>query len=317
MRAGLIVNPRSGKTSGKGLVLANRLQGRGAVSIKIIENFAALPELLQECASEAVTDLIISSGDGTIQAIQTLLAERRPFPHLPNLCLLPHGTTNMTAADLGFRHRSIDAQARMLQELHVSERCRRPTLRIANPRDGQPRHGMFLGTGAITEATSYCQRVFNARGVKGNWATFATLAGAVGRTMFSASNPNDPNRFDRPYPISVTANGRPASSGLQLLMLVTTLEKLILGTRPFWGDGDGAIRATVLPYPVPNLVRWLLPIMYGDDDRRGPRGAISLRAKHLEVSTPIDFVLDGEFFSPPENEPLRIETGPDFTYIRA
>jgi len=74
MRAGLIVNPRSGKTSGKGLVLANRLQGRGAVSIKIIENFAALPELLQECASEAVTDLFISSGDGTIQAIQTLLA---------------------------------------------------------------------------------------------------------------------------------------------------------------------------------------------------------------------------------------------------
>ena len=79
MRAGLIVNPRSGKSSGQGLALAERLRGQANVSIKILEQFEALPHLLRECAGEGVSDLFISSGDGTIQAIQTELAERRPF----------------------------------------------------------------------------------------------------------------------------------------------------------------------------------------------------------------------------------------------
>jgi hypothetical protein len=28
------------------------------------------------------------------------------------------------------------------------------------------------------------------------------------------------------------------------------------------------------------------------------------------------FVIDGEFFPPPKDEPLRLETGPEFTFIR-
>jgi diacylglycerol kinase (ATP) len=317
MRAGVIVNPRSGKSSGHGLALAGKLRGQANVSIKIIEQFEALPHLLQECAREGVTDLFISSGDGTIQAIQTELAERRPFSTLPRLCLLPHGTTNMTAADLGFRHRGLEAQARLILNPNPQELRQRPTLRAVNPRDGQPRHGMFIGTGAIADATAYCQRVFNARGVKGNWASFATLASAIGRTLFSTPDPQNPDRFDRPYGIEVSAGGLTVSSGTQLLMLATTLDKLILGTRPFWGDGDGPIRATMLPYPVPNLLRWTWPIMYGDDSRRGPPGAVSVRGSAFEVSSPVDFVLDGEFFSGPQNTPLRIECGPVFSYIRS
>ena len=88
---------------------------------------------------------------------------------------------------------------------------------------------MFLGTGAASEATLFCQRVFNAKGVKGNWATFATLASAAGRTMFTRPNPHDVTRFDRPFPIRVTCDGREFSDGPQLLAFSTTLEKLILG----------------------------------------------------------------------------------------
>jgi hypothetical protein len=317
MRAGLIVNPRSGKSSGQGLALAERLKGQANVSIKILEQFEALPQLLRECADEGVSDLFISSGDGTIQAIQTELAEHCPFANQPRLCLLPHGTTNMTAADLGFRHRGLAAQVRLILNPQPRELRQRPTLVAVNPRDGKPRHGMFIGTGAITDATAYCQRVFNARGVKGNWATFATLASAIGRTLFSAPDPQNPDRFDRPYAIDVSCGGHAVSSGAQLLMLATTLDKLILGTQPFWGGGEGPIRATVLPYPVPNLLRWTWPIMYGSDSRRGPPGAASVRGSAFEVSSPVDFVLDGEFFAPPKDAPLRIECGPVFTYIRS
>jgi hypothetical protein len=259
--------------------------------------------------------LFISSGDGTIHAIQTELAERKPFKTIPRLSLLPHGTTNMTAADLGFRFRSLQAQADYITHLESKQLRERPTLRVVNPRDCRARHGMFLGTGATSEATLFCQRVFNARGVKGNWATFATLASATSRTMFTRSNPHDVSRFDRPFPIEITSDGKEFCAGTQLLMLSTTLEKLILGARPFWGEKLGPIRTSVFPYPVPSIPRWLLPIMYAGENRKMPEGAVSFSSARLEISCPVSFVIDGEFFDGPTDRPLKVETGPVFTYL--
>jgi diacylglycerol kinase (ATP) len=314
-RAGLIINPQSGKSSGKGLSLVDMLKGNAAISTRVLEKFEQLPGFLDEFAGDGVTDLFISSGDGTIHAIQTELAERKPFKAIPRLSLLPHGTTNMTAADLGFRFRTLQAQADYITHLEAKQLRERPTLRVVNPRDGRPRHGMFLGTGAASEAVLFCQRVFNAKGVKGNWATFATLASAAGRTMFTRPNPHDVSRFDRPFPIEITSDGRQFSTGTQLLMFSTTLEKLILGAKPFWGEKLGPIRTSVFPYPVPSIPRWLLPIMYAGENRKMPEGAQSFSSARLEISCPVSFVIDGEFFDGPADEPLKVETGPVFTYL--
>ena len=314
-RAGLIVNPRSGKSSGKGLALAGMLRKAGNVSVKVIDHFDMIEGLVDELAAEGVSDLFISSGDGTIQAIQTILAERKPFASLPRLALLPHGTTNMTAADLGFHHRSLAAQADFIRELKHTDLRARPTVRCVNPRDGSPRHGMFVGCGAVADATRFTQIAFNAKGVKGGYGVFATLTGSVVRSLFTKPDPTDTSRFDRPYPVRVEANGHPYADGNQLLMLATTLEKLVLNTRPFWGGKTGPIRVTTFPYPVPSIPRWLLPMMYGGEGRKFPRGAVSFCASALEVTTPVTFVIDGEFFEPPVGEPLRLETGPVFTYV--
>jgi diacylglycerol kinase (ATP) len=314
-RAGLLVNPTSGKSNGKGVALANMLRDAPNVSTRIINRFEQLPETLDVFASEGVTDLFISSGDGTIQAIQTELAERRPFKVVPRLALLPHGTTNMTAADLGFRRGSLRDQAEFMENLETKDLRQRPTLRVGNPQDNKPRHGMFLGAGAAAEATLYCQRAFNANNLKGNWATLATLMTAVGRTLFTRSNPDDETRFDRPFPIELTSEGRLWCSGTHLLMLSTTLDKLILGARPFWRGKTASIRTSVFPYPVPSIPRWLLPIMYGSENRKMPQGALSFSSESLEISCPNNFVIDGEFFSAKPGEPLKVETGHFFTYI--
>ena len=129
MRAGLLVNPRAGKSSGKGLALVDKLRSDKTISVKVLERFEQLPRFLDDLASEGVTDLFISSGDGTIHAVQTELAERRPFAALPRLSLLSHGTTNLTAADLGFRQRNIQAQADFIKALRPADLRRRPTPR--------------------------------------------------------------------------------------------------------------------------------------------------------------------------------------------
>ena len=129
---------------------------------------------------------------------------------------------------------------------------------------------MFVGTGAVAVATRYCQQAFNAQGVKGQWAVAGTLLTALRKYLFSAPDPEDESRFDRPFPITVEANGMRHADGPQLLQMSTTLDRLVLNTRPFWGGKTAPIRTTVFPYPVPSVARWLLPVMYGGENRTPP-----------------------------------------------
>lgn len=315
-RAGLIVNPLAGKGSGKGMALARTLDGRRDVTLCILERFEQLEGFVDQMVGDGVTDLFISSGDGTIQEILTRIAEGRPFAVLPRIGLLPHGTTNLSANDVGFRSHAIEAQAALITNPAARETCQRNTIRCANPGDGKVRHGMFVGTGAVATATLYCQKAFNAQGVKGQRAVAETLLTAVRKYLFSAPDPTDEARFDRPYPITVEAEGHRYAEGPQLLQMSTTLDRLVLGMQPFWGGRQAPIRTTVLPYPVPSILRWMLPVMYGGENRKTPPGAVSFCSDALTVSSGSMFVIDGEFFPAPVAEPLRLETGPLFTFVR-
>ncbi len=323
MSVGLIINPKSGKKSGYGLKLAKILQDRGAqndgVEVKTIKDFGELQAMMDDFAARQITTLFISSGDGTVQAIQTDIAERKQFARQPALCLLPHGTTNMTAADLGFSIKSLERQADFIVDLgrgkKPSDVRKRATLRVVNPADGMTRHGMFLGTGAAWQGTMFCQTDVHKTGLKGDWATFATLATALFKAAFFKANPTDLTRIDRPYEMQIVGDGQVMATGGQLLYLATTLQKLILGIKPFWGGANGSMRSSIIGYPPPNLFRWTLPLMRGSEDRKVPDGAISFCADTVLIDTKCSFVIDGEFFDPPADEPLRIETGPEFSYV--
>jgi diacylglycerol kinase family enzyme len=314
-RAGLIVNPLAGKASGKGMALAAKLGANADVSVSIMRQFDELGGMLDTMAKAGVTDLFISSGDGTIQEILTRLAEHGRFRETPRICLLPHGTTNLSANDIGFRGRSTDAEAAFIRNPAASRIVVRHTIRCANPGDGKVRHGMFVGTGAVAEATRYCQQAFNRHGVRGQWAVARTLLTALRKHVFEAPAGDDEIRFDRPFAITVDANGRRYADGQQLLQMSTTLDRLALGARPFWGGKTGPIRTTVLPYPVPSVLRWTIPVMYGAENRSPPPGAVSFCAEKVEVTSETMFVIDGEFFPPPAGEALRLETGPAFSFL--
>lgn len=319
MSVGLLVNPKAGKKSGYGLELAKLLEGQDDVEVKIIENFGTLPAMMEDFAVREIDILFISSGDGTVQAIQSEIAEKKKFARQPHLCLLPHGTTNMTAADLGFGIKSVQGQADFIVAAGAGKNPDdvrvRPTVKIENPADGMVRHGMFVGTGAAWQGTKFCQTDVHKTGLKGSWATFATLVTALIKAAFLPSNPTDLSRIDRPYEMDVKADGDLVAEGGQLMFLSTTLQKLILGVKPFWGGANGPMRSSIIPYPTPNVFRWALPLMRGGEDRTVPEGCLSFCADEILIDTKCPFVIDGEFFDPPENEPLRITTGPDFSYV--
>ena len=56
MGAGLLVNPRSGRGSGKGLALAETLAGDRRVIVRVIEDFTRLREHLREFADAGVSE---------------------------------------------------------------------------------------------------------------------------------------------------------------------------------------------------------------------------------------------------------------------
>ena len=318
MTVGLIINPLSGRKGGKGERLRRFLNKDAAVELAMLESFADLPAVLAHMASRGVDVLAISSGDGTIHAIQTELAERRPFERFPKLVLLPHGTANLSASRLGVL-RDPEEIARLLESpssLHALPTIVKPTLRVANPADGRPRHGMFMGTGAVYTATAYCQEVVHRAGLSGNTAIVATFLRCLFGGMLARGGQTLPVRIARKYELHVHADGAERFSPDGLLFLATTLDSLVLGARPFWGGRTGPIRATALPYPIKHIWRWVWPALYGAEARRMPEGAASFCARSLEISGPTPYVIDGEFFDPPPNAPLRIDTGPDFVYVR-
>jgi diacylglycerol kinase (ATP) len=315
---GLIINPLSGRRSGRGRRLFKLLRENPAIATALLDDFSQLPTVLERMAKRGVDVLAISSGDGTIHAIQTLLAEASPFPRPPKLILLSHGTANMSAATLGL-NRPLHEIARLLSDrnsLDALPQVRRPTLKVSNTADGKIRHGMFLGTGAIYEATAYCQRIIRHTGVISTAAIVATFMRSISQALLARGRVPAGESIIRNYELRVTADGQEKFSPAGLLFLATTLDRLVLQTRPFWGGRSAPIRATAVSYPIRNLALWLLAGLYGSEERHMPEGATSFCASSLEIHGKTPYVMDGEFFCPSPNAPLQVETGPDFIYLR-
>lgn len=321
MSAGVIVNPLSGQGNRKGLKLAAMLhQGAPAARVVVLEHFDDLGPALAELAETGIEALFISGGDGTIQAVLTDLALnwRGPFPALG---LLPHGSTNMVAGDIGFRNKRLAAQrdyiARAGWRAPDARREERPVLQLHDSAQGR-RYGFFCGAGGVADATFYTIRAFNRKGIIGHLGPLATLAVTLGKTLFGPpATMADDDRFDKPYPMRIMADDELIAEGPQAAFLVTTLRRVVLGARPFWGGCAGPLRLSVFGWPPPNLLRWMPVAMYGGEDRRLPEGSLSLCPQRVEVTAPQPLVLDGEeVWLKDGQESVIVTEGPRFTFLR-
>lgn len=319
MSVGVVVNPLSRRNLRGHNRLEEILAGRPDVVFGSAERFEDLPDLIDDFIRRDVRAILISGGDGTVQAVQTHLAEALPADRLPRLAILPDGTTNMNAADIGVQNPRSQS---ILERLSVSEYCvrstnikRRHTVRIDNPADGGPRHGMFFGLGAIHRAVMMCHRDAHRIGLAGDWATGVTLVEALFKSVFRGSDESDPDRIYQGTPMRIAADGAEFANGPQLLVLVTTLHRLILASRPFWNQTTEALRLTSVGFPPPRLLLNVPFIMYGGNSRRLPDAYRSRSATGLEIAVEGPAILDGEIIRPPEGDALRVSLGPAFEYL--
>jgi hypothetical protein len=211
----------------------------------------------------------------------------------------------MTALDLGCRDAPLRMLARLRRRIEGHEPVpliRRSVLRVSR-RSLPVLHGMFFGMGIITTGVRYFRDRVRSTGLSGEkaagYAALRTLlglmpgAGAAGTGSIRAR---------------VSEDDGTAEEGSFLLLMASTLHRLLLGARPYWGMEAAPMHVTSIRAQPRALWRSLPRLLTGNGrglDQRDYRSR-NLRALTLECGG--DFVLDGEIHpTGPEGGAVRID----------
>jgi diacylglycerol kinase (ATP) len=329
--------PDSGEPSGKGGrpvgLISNPNSGRNRKHLRAIERIVAnhprvhhyptpgpadIPAALSMLAERSVAVLAINGGDGTVARVLTHLLEDAPFERLPLIALLPGGTTNMNAGDVGLRG-GLTSAVRRLCRWADNDRCegrllRRAILRV-DPGAGQPvAYGMFFGTGAIIHGIEYCRARIHTKGVANEIGPGLAMV----RTMWGIARAD--RRFARPVSVSVAfGNAPPEPAEDILILLVSSLERLFLGMRPYWGKEDEPLHVSMIRAGAKHLLRNLPAVLRGKPGHHASvaAGYGSRNVRRISLTLDGPWTLDGEMYQASRNAgSIIITDGGPVTFIR-
>jgi hypothetical protein len=323
-RIGIISNPGSHRNLRGMTGLREMIEGDADLIHAETDEMADLPEILADFARREVGLILINGGDGTTQAVMTaVLNDGVAGETPPSLAVLPAGRTNLIAHNIGLKGRPREGLARLLARRRAGlplEEISHPVLSL-DPGDGGPAtHGMFMGGAAFYRGTMMGRMSFHPVGAAGSMVVGLSLGLAVLRALVGR-----PGGILQGHPMTLSSDGDPADARERdyFLVLVTTLDRLIMGLTPFWddgagdGEGDGPLRLTTVTYPPSRLARALLPLARG---RPRPwmaaSGYASRRLDKLTLLSACPIVFDGQIFIPDPAIPVTISGEGRLTFAR-
>ncbi len=313
-RLGLIHNPRSQRNKSAATGSRRRLADELGIRFAAPASPAELLADLAEFARQRVTVVIVDGGDGTVREVLTALPEAYGAD-LPDVAILASGKTNLVAAALGTAGRG-DAGLRRLAELarrhDLSTNVRRrPVLTVCWPDASRsPVNGLFLGAAAFTRAVGLAQDAIHRRGITQGPAVLLTLASSLCRSIFGRSR-----AWRAGEPLVVALDGVDQAPGDRFVFLATTLDRLMLGLRPFWGGGQGAIRFLDVAAEPARLPAALWRVLRGRPAAWMARDYRSGIAREITLTLSRPFILDGEAFEVGGSGRIRIQAGPEFGFV--
>lgn len=321
-RLGVLSNPGSRRNK-RGLHdLRSLLDSAPGARHVVLETIDQVPEILAGFARDGVEVVAVAGGDGTVQAVLTEYYGRRSLSEVPKLAVVPRGTTNMIAAEVGLKKRGIEGLQRILaatpEELEAACVTRR-ILRVENALNLDPQCGMFFGGAGICRAIEVCRSKVHPMQLESDTAAAVTLAGLLGRWLLGRRREGDRIFYGDRITLRID-DGEPITTS-SLIVIAATLERLILGSRPFWGGGPartgGHLRFTEIAYPPERLLRYARRILYGNEDRQLPDSSYrSWSARRVELTMNCPFTLDGEFFQPTPGRPLVLTAADEARFVR-
>ena len=317
LKVGVLSNPLSGANrNGLGSV-EKVLAGYSQALHDRVQTPADIKMALAGFAEKRVDILAVNAGDGTVHAVLTALFNHRPFASLPLLALLPGGTANMLAKDLGLKGSSENALRRLLGWASTGNTDpvveRRAVMQVQAPGFVQPLFGLFFGAGIIYQAIQFFHDRVKTWGLRGRSAQALIL----GRYLLALATKS--RDVVSPVPMDIGMDGTRVVGQQCLLVLISTLEKLILGLRPYWGCEEGPLRFTALRAQPKHLLRTLLGLACGRNCRHPgtQQGYLSHNAHEIELDFRGGFALDGELYKPVDGcGPVVVKKGGQASFLR-
>lgn len=314
-RIGLITNPNSGpKADARTRRALQHAAEFHLIPVAVTHSEAEIGDALHSFARAGVEVLVIHGGDGTVDAVLTRLRTEAIFATEPVLAILPGGTTNMTHGDVGV-HRSAkhalgDIAAACFDGLPTfGVRARRP-IRVERPDANRPFYGFFVATAAIPRVIRATRARLHKRGLTGSTGELLALAGALPRLLTGRVR-HDP--ILHPDHVRYALDDGDWRDGEAVVLLATSLKRLVLGMRP--APPGKRMGVTALMWPYRDLARRLPGFMrgrgngaLGDDLGRTTTG-------RLRLDLADDYTVDGELFAPPADGPITLTAAAEARFL--
>lgn len=300
LRIGILHNPLSGgNRNGLKKIRAAAAASQPAVLQREVQTPSDVSETLADFARQEVNILVVNGGDGTVQAALTAIFQHRFFETKPALAVLPSaGTTSMIAGDVGLKGSRISALQRLFSWARTKNDCatmiQRPVLKVKMPSLKTPIYGMFFGAAAIYQATHFCLQKVHTKGVRGEIGAGVAMARFLWAVFLKDRN------VVSSVPITIGLNQNAPQKQQYLLVLITTLQRLFLGLRPFWGSQSKPLHYTAIDAHPRHFLQVLPSAMRGHQSRhlKPTNGYVSHNIDEARLTLDSGFNLDGELYKP-------------------
>jgi len=199
-----------------------------------VEEMGQIAKALEMIARVKPKVLVINGGDGTVQSALTELYHGGHFEGTPPpVAVLPNGKTNLIALDLGCeRVTRVVALARTYRRCRKGESVRniyvvRELIALSDGTEGaRPVLGMFLGGAGLAETILYCRNKIYPLGLPNGLSHFLTALAVMFSAIVRIKADFLPGRAQ---PVSISFVRQGELQGTFSVLIVTTLEKLLLG----------------------------------------------------------------------------------------
>jgi len=316
----VISNRKSARSSGSlDRVTAVLAAYPGEVLHRVIDNIAEIPEVLEAFVAFDPDVLVINGGDGTIQAVLTQSSRTKPFGELPPILVLPGGKTNLVAEDLGAFKLPAEVLESFLPMLEAGtwRQCltARPLIRLRLSPGAEPIYGAFFGTAAVVRGLEFVRRNIHPLNLP-NWLThFIAIATLSGVGLFYPNGRKSPMRSDF---ASFSIDDKVKDSGRFSLIIATTLNRLLLGLKPFpQSQGGSALKVTTVQYSYGAIARGMISVITRSIDRKVPNGIVAREAQRVSLKLDCPVTLDGEFFWPAPEEPVELSVTRAVSFLQS
>jgi diacylglycerol kinase family enzyme len=281
-----------------------------------VEEIGQIPDAMRTIARVQPKVLVINGGDGSVQAALTELHGGRYFGEAPPpVAVLPNGKTNLIALDLGAQGDPLEALARIVglaQADLAPHTVQRELIALSHGLDSRPVLGMFLGGAGLADSILFCRTKIYPLGLPNGVSHVLTALAVIMSVVLGIRAAFLP---PRPAPVSVSLNRGGQFSGRYTLLIVTTLERLLLGSK---AEGNtGRLKLMAVEQGPATLFRAVMASV------RGRLGRNRLQGVHIEQGDEIEIagersnvILDGELFEARAGMPIVLRTTPPVPFLK-